>query len=204
MDVLITGVVSGIALAIPLGPMALLLISTTLQHGRNIGAFGALAMASVDFGYALITFAFGSIITDALSQFIWPLRIAGSIFLIVIAVQNFRAAKKELTIDSVTATEASALKTYAKFFGLTVINPATAFYFLAITPSVAILSQSSDRAPGIFAFAIGVFLGSIVWQLTLVAAATLTRSFTKPKVQANLRMIGAGLIAILAAALLLR
>ncbi|MEY3677658.1 MAG: hypothetical protein RL351_885, partial [Actinomycetota bacterium] len=35
MDVLITGALAGLALAIPLGPMAVLLISTTLKHGRG-------------------------------------------------------------------------------------------------------------------------------------------------------------------------
>jgi len=39
MDLFITGAFAGLALAIPLGPMAILLISTTIKHGRGIGGY---------------------------------------------------------------------------------------------------------------------------------------------------------------------
>lgn len=210
MDVLLTGVVSGLALAIPLGPMAILLIGTTLKHGRGIGVFGALAMATVDFLYAGLVFAFGNAVITALSDWVFALRLTGSAILVYLAIRIFINAKKASAGASassdgeVNGDGASALKTYAKFFGLTVINPATAFYFVGITPSVSVMAHEGGRGPGLFAFAIGVFLGSIVWQLGLVAAATLTRSFTSPRLQSRLQMIGAALIAILAIFLLVR
>ena len=205
MDVLITGALAGLALAIPLGPMAVLLISTTLKHGRGIGAFGALAMASVDFSYAALVFAFGNVIVNVLTGWILPLRLLGSAILVYVGVKIFLDARKSSKIESpdLSDSPASRFKTYAKFFGLTVLNPATAFYFFGITPSVAALSQGTGFWT-IGLFALGVFAGSVVWQMGLVLAAHLTKSFTDVKVQHRIQYVGAGLILALAVGLLLK
>lgn len=205
MEVLITGALAGLALAIPLGPMAILLISTTLKHDTGIGIFGALAMATVDFGYAALVFAFGNVIINLLTGFLFPLRILGSAILVFVAIKIFLDARKISVIEGpdLTASPSSRFKTYAKFFGLTVLNPATAFYFFGITPSVAALSQVTDLW-GIALFAIGVFLGSVVWQMSLVLAAHLTKSFTDVKVQKRIQYFGAALIVVLAIGLLVQ
>jgi threonine/homoserine/homoserine lactone efflux protein len=205
VDVLITGALAGLALAIPLGPMAILLISTTLKHGRGIGVFGALAMASVDLSYAALVFAFGNVIINLLTGWVLPLRLLGSAILVYVAVKIFIDARKSSSIENpdLSDSPASRFKTYAKFFGLTVLNPATAFYFFGITPSVAALSQGTGFW-SIGLFALGVFVGSGVWQMGLVVAAHLTKSFTDVKVQHRIQYVGAGLILALAVGLLLK
>lgn len=205
MEVFFTGVLAGLALAIPLGPMAILLISTTLKHGRSVGVFGALAMASVDFSYAALVFTFGSAVVNALSAWVFPLRLLGSLILTYVAVKIFIDARRSSKIENpnVENSSPSRFKTYAKFFGLTVLNPATAFYFLGITPSVAVLSERTD-AMAIALFAVGVFIGSIVWQLSLTFMAHLTKSFTNEKVQHRIQYAGAVLILILAVGLIIK
>lgn len=205
MDVLIAGFLAGLALAIPLGPMAILLISTTLKYGRKIGAFGALAMASVDLLYAATVFAFGQLVISQLTDWVLPLRILGSAILIFVALKIFIEARGSAALDSpdLTQTKQSRFKTYAKFFGLTVLNPATAFYFFGITPSVATLATESSGASTSL-FALGVFIGSVIWQLSLVFAAHLTKAFTSAKVQHRIQYFGATLIALLAIGLLVK
>lgn len=206
MDVFITGLVAGIALAIPLGPMAILLISTTIKHGRRIGVFGALAMASVDFSYAALVFAFGNAVVTSLSQFVLPMRLVGSAILVFVAIRIFLEARRSAKLEApeLENSPASRFKTYAKFFGLTVLNPATAFYFVGITPSVAVMAGANSSGLGVPEFAIGVFIGSVVWQLSLVFAAHLTAKFTDVKVQHRIQYAGALLILALAVGLLLK
>ena len=206
MDVFITGLVAGIALAIPLGPMAILLISTTIKHGRGIGVFGALAMASVDFSYAALVFAFGNAVVTSLSQFVLPMRLLGSAILVFVAIRIFLEARRSAKLEApeLDNSPASRFKTYAKFFGLTVLNPATAFYFVGITPSVAVMAGAKSSGLGVLEFAIGVFIGSVVWQLSLVFAAHLTAKFTDVKVQHRIQYAGAMLILALAVGLLLK
>ena len=205
MEIFGAGFIAGLALAIPLGPMAILLIGTTLRSGRGVGSFGALAMATVDACYAAIVFAFGNLVITALSEWVFPLRILGSAILVVIAVKIWLDSRKPLEPDASRQSSLthSRVLTFAKFFGLTIINPATAFYFVGITPSVSSLSSSQGLAVGFLVFAAGVFFGSLIWQLTLVQMGSFTAKFTDQKVQNQIQKFGSVLILLLAVGLLL-
>ena len=63
-EIFAIGFFAGLALAIPVGPMAIMLINTTLDKGWRHGVAGASAMATVDFLYALTVFLLGSAITS--------------------------------------------------------------------------------------------------------------------------------------------
>jgi threonine/homoserine/homoserine lactone efflux protein len=206
MEIFTLGFWSGLGLALPLGPMAILLITTTMARGKRAGALGASAMASVDFSYAVLVFAVGSIVLQAITPLILPLRLLGSLVLVWVAVQIFRSSRKaKLEAKSIDAKpEQSGFATYAMFFGLTVINPATAFYFLAITPSVAQVSAGSGLSINVLAFGFGVFFGSAIWQFTLVAASNFLSKRMTATMQRRMQYVGAGLIAVLAVWLLLR
>jgi threonine/homoserine/homoserine lactone efflux protein len=205
VSVFLTGFLAGLALAIPLGPMAILLISTTIKSGKSVGLFGALAMASVDFAYAAMVFAFGSALIGALNDWIWPMRVAGSMILVIVGIKIFLDARKASLKESleVSNSNASRFRTYAKFFGLTILNPATAFYFVGITPSVAAMATASELVFAFLYFAGGVFIGSLVWQLTLVWATGITAKFLSVGIQRRVQYLGAGLIIALAIWLLL-
>jgi threonine/homoserine/homoserine lactone efflux protein len=160
-------------------------------------------MASVDFSYAALVFTFGSAIVESLNDWVWPMRIGGSAILVLVAIKIFIDARKSSRIENpnIDNPTTTPLKTYAKFFGLTVLNPATAFYFVGITPSVALIDNSPNSA-GVFLFAIGVFIGSVVWQMSLVFAAQLTSKFTDEKIQHRIQYLGSILIFALAVGLL--
>jgi len=206
MDVFTLGFWAGLGLAVPLGPMAILLITTTIAKGRKLGSLGALAMASVDFTYALVVFAVGSIVLQAITPLVFPLRVIGSVVLVVVAIQLWRNAKnskleaREVSKDSTR----NSLATYATFFGLTVINPATAFYFLAITPSVAQVSLGGGLSFNVFYFGLGVFTGSVIWQFALVFSAHFLSKRMTLKMQRALQYSGAALIALLSVWLFLK
>lgn len=204
MDIFGAGFIAGLALAIPLGPMAILLIGTTLKSGRGVGSSGAAAMATVDACYAALVFAFGNLLIAALSQWMFPLRILGSAILVIIAAKIWLDSRQTLELGNLTPSPLvqTKIKTYAKFFGLTVINPATAFYFVGITPSVSALNAGQGLAVSFLFFAGGVFFGSLIWQLTLVQMGSLTAKFTDKKVQNQIQRFGAILILVLAVALL--
>ncbi len=203
MELFLVGFFAGLALAIPLGPMAILLITTTIQKGRRTGFFGALAMSSVDFSYALVVFALGSLVVSSLSEWLLTLRIAGSVLLLIVAIRislNARKPLAEINAEAQGKTK-TAILTYITFFGLTVINPATAFYFVGITPSVSAIS--STISGGALIFGLGVFIGSVIWQMTLVIAAHLLTKAMNAKLQTRMQYLGAGLIALLAIWLIL-
>lgn len=200
-DLLTLGFTAGLALAIPVGPMALLLVDTTLRQGLRIGAAGALAMASVDASYAIVVFLAGSFVTSILGGFgIW-LSLGGALILLALGLQTiYRALKPKTNADAQAGSgqaTTSAWKTFVKFAGATVVNPPTALYFLAITPSLAGLAES-DPLGATLAFAVGVFFGSVIWQQGLALTGAAIRGITTARVRSWLSFTGGAMIVTLA------
>lgn len=204
MEIFLVGFLAGLALAIPLGPMAIMLITTTIAKGRRVGIVAALAMASVDFSYSILVFTVGDVVVTALSAWLFPLRLAGSLLLIYVALRIALKAKKASPSErQASPAKTRAIQTFTTFFGLTVLNPATAFYFVGITPSVSAIS-GTNLVLDALSFGLGVFAGSILWQFLLVFGSHLVSRFMTARLQTQLQYLGAILIVALAIWLLLR
>ena len=201
------GFAAGLALAIPVGPMAIMLINTTMAKGWRHGAIGALAMATVDGLYAATVFFIGGAIAAWLKDWAAQLSLLGAAILLYLgALTLIRNLKLLRVIEGASpqiSNEGSRSKTFATFFGATVLNPPTALYFLAIAPSVSQIA-SQGLAIGGAVFAIGVFLGSIIWQQSLAFAGVGLRSITHGKLRAWIGALGGTLIIALAISMAVR
>ena len=206
-ELFIFGLTAGLALAIPVGPMALLLIDTTLRFGLRVGAAGALAMASVDATYAVVVFLAGSAVAGILGTYgIWFSLIGAAILLGLGAQTIYKALSQRRASEGSSQSQTEATtpgKTYLKFAAATVVNPPTALYFLAITPSLVGLT-GSDPVSATLAFASGVFIGSVVWQQALALTGAAIRGITTPRVRTWLSLAGGAMIVALAIVLAAR
>ncbi len=201
------GFFAGLALAIPVGPMAIMLINTTLEKGWRHGVAGASAMATVDFLYALTVFVLGTAITSFFADWGQLLSQIGALILLALGAVMFVRNIKLMRSNSSEISDAKSGKTALKTFGLfalaTAVNPPTALYFLAIAPSVAQYA-SSNLLLNALIFAIGVFVGSVIWQQVLALTGNTLRKFAQRKVRIVFGLIGGALIVALALALLAR
>ncbi len=201
------GFFAGLALAIPVGPMAIMLINTTLEKGWRHGVAGASAMATVDFLYALTVFVLGTAITSFFADWGQLLSQIGALILLALGAVMFVRNIKLMRSNSSEISDAKSGKTALKTFGLfalaTAVNPPTALYFLAIAPSVAQYASSNLLLNSLI-FAIGVFVGSVIWQQVLALTGNTLRKFAQRKVRIVFGLIGGALIVALALALLAR
>lgn len=201
------GFAAGLALAIPVGPMAIMLINTTIAKGWRHGVIGALAMASVDGLYAASVFFIGGLIANWLNAWSLYLSLGGATILLYLGlatlVKNLRLLRSDKEVAAKAIEPGSRRKTYLTFFGATVVNPPTALYFLALAPSAATLATGSLAIGGL-AFAIGVFIGSIVWQESLALAGVGLRAITHGKLRAWIGALGGALIVALAVTMAVR
>jgi threonine/homoserine/homoserine lactone efflux protein len=206
-DLFVIGFFAGLALAIPVGPMAIMLINTTLEKGWRHGVAGASAMATVDFLYALTVFLLGSAIASFFADWGQLLSQIGALILlalgVIMLVQNIDLMRSNSTEISEAKSGKTALKTFGLFAFATAVNPPTALFFLGIAPSVA-QHASSNTLIYAFTFAIGVFVGSVIWQQVLALAGSALRKFAQRKVRIFFGLIGGVLIVLLALALLTR
>ena len=195
------GFLAGLALAIPVGPMAIMLVNTTVSRGLRHGVIGALGMASVDGLYALTVFVIGALVASILSSLKLVLGLIGATILLVLGIQTLVKNLALLNQDEATATsptnQSTVLKTFGVFVAATVVNPPTALYFLAIAPNVANMGyQLSFETVAVFTVA--VFIGSLIWQEALVFVGLSIRSITTNRFRVWLGLFGGALIIALA------
>lgn len=201
-ELLWVGFFAGLALAIPVGPMAILLVNTTIERGIRHGAVGALAMASIDFSYAFVVFVLGQIIANLLDSFGLWLSLAGAAILLLLGgqtlLQNVKLFGQPDSVGASASESKKLITTFGKFAGATVLNPPTALYFLAIAPSLTGSNGSSGDATNLILsalmFAIGVFFGSVIWQEGLALAGLGLRQITSNKVRPWIGSVGGLLI----------
>lgn len=171
------GLVLGLAVAVPVGPIGLLCLQRSLVHGRRHGFVSGLGAATADACYGLVA-ALGLTAVSAwlLGLQTW-LQLGGGLILLGLALRFLLTAPQPLAEPAATDSNAPGpglLPAFASVFALTLANPATLLSFLAVFAALGLGAQPSAGFDGLLLVA-GVFLGSSAWWLTLTLAAGLLR-----------------------------
>lgn len=173
MDALLfgKGLVLGVAIAAPLGPIGALCINRTLERGFWAGVAGGLGTAIADGVYAALAAAGFTALGSYLGWVEFPLQVAGGLFLIYLGIAGLKP-RPEASAASVQAR--SLLSTIAATFLLTIANPATILTFAAIFAGLW-LAAGEGGWEGVLLVA-GVFFGSLAWWFFLSGAVTVART----------------------------
>jgi threonine/homoserine/homoserine lactone efflux protein len=157
------GMVIGLAVAAPVGPIGVLCVRRTLAEGRMMGLATGLGAASADAMYGGVAgFGLTSISGLLVHHQTW-FELVGGLFLCYLGVRTFLAKLTESSVSTKTAGRAGA---YVSTLFLTLTNPMTILSFAAIFAGLGITSgNNSPGATG--ALVVGVFLGSALWWLLL-------------------------------------
>jgi threonine/homoserine/homoserine lactone efflux protein len=195
-DAIVSGALAGYAIAIPVGAMAVLVVDAGLTAGFRTGVAAGLGVASADLLYAVVAAFAGAAIAALLEPWESALALASAAVLAGFAVMLALRARRLAAAGPATAPPSRPERTYARFLGLTIVNPPTIALFAAI-----VVGMGADALPGVSdrgAFALAVFLASASWQtlLALVGAAAHRHLPDGARVWASLA--GAGVIALLA------
>ncbi|HYF74759.1 MAG TPA: hypothetical protein VD864_18170, partial [Nocardioides sp.] len=85
LEVVLSGLVTGWAIAIPIGAVGAFLVTLAARTSFGVGAAGALGVATVDGGYALLAVVAGAAVADALEPVAGGLQVASGVVLLAIA-----------------------------------------------------------------------------------------------------------------------
>ena len=159
---LLKGIVVGIVIALPVGPVGVLCVRRTLYEGPVFGFVSGLGAATADMIFGIIA-GFGlTFIRDWLLTFQDWLGVAGGAFLLVIGL---RALLAPTAAEPEPLSGEALLSAYASTFALTITNPLTILAFAAIFAKAGV-SEATGFA-GVAVLVVGVFLGSLVWWIGL-------------------------------------
>jgi threonine/homoserine/homoserine lactone efflux protein len=172
MEAFFAGVLAGYGIAIPVGAIAVLIVEVGIRCGFRCAFFAGAGAATADLIYAALAVAGGAALAGLVQSIDQPLRIASAVVLIVIAVVGLRrVGKQQESVEIVMPGRRQLAGTYARFVGLTIINPTTIVYFAAV---IIGLGVANDMTPAQGAlFSVGAFLASLSWQTLLAAVGGL-------------------------------
>lgn len=157
------GLIVGLTLAVPVGPIALICIQRTLTSGRWHGIASGLGVATADTFYAGITVFGITLLSVFLLQWQWLFRLMGGLVLVGVGLWIFRSVPPEVTDTSSSETYA---KDYLSMVALTLANLLTILFFIAILPGFGIVFSGGTFLPAVI-FVLGVFAGEACWWCVL-------------------------------------
>jgi threonine/homoserine/homoserine lactone efflux protein len=164
---LITGLITGLAVAVQVGAVSLLLVEAAVAAGSRAGVAAGMGVATVDFGFAAIAAATGGVAGPALAGHEREIRIVGALVLATIALRGLVALARERGSCPVAAVSGGAPRAhYARFLAITAANPLTIASFAAVAAGLTLDGPASAAA-----FAAGVGAASAGWHVVLTLAA---------------------------------
>jgi threonine/homoserine/homoserine lactone efflux protein len=159
---LLKGVIVGVAIAAPVGPIGALCIRRTLSEGRIAGFISGLGAATADASYGCIAgFGLTTISTWLIRGQFW-LQLGGGVFLIFLGARTLWTKPPE---PAPAPARASLLSAYLSTGLLTLANPMTILSFVAVFAGLGLGSAPGYAAA--VALVSGIFAGSALWWLTL-------------------------------------
>lgn len=161
LEIILKGIILGLAVSMPLGPIAIILINRTIKRGRLSGFFSGLGMATADTLLALVAGIGFSVILGFIKEERFIISIIAGLIIIGVGLKVFLSNPVK-DIRNREKAEKSLWRDYYSVFVLAVSNPSTIFIFVAFFSGVHINGNVSPELVPFFLIP-GVLIGTISW-----------------------------------------
>lgn len=166
---MIKGIITGLLVSVPLGPIGILVIQRTLNKGRMSGFVSGLGASVADIIFALVAGLGLSIIINFIRDKQIFFQIAGGLFVIYIGLKIFYTNPvKALKLQRMNKTMLS--QDFVSVFLLTISNPMAVFIFLAIMAAINLAGDNMNFFQ-LSVLLAGVFTGAAIWWFILSSIA---------------------------------
>lgn len=204
LNVFLRGIMLGLMVAAPVGPVGLLCIRRTVSKGLLIGFASGFGAAFADAFFSAVA-AFGvTAITQTIQTYNDPLMVIGGAFLLFIAWHTWHDQPRQPHVQEVEQRYlrrfgfriggmrkiGGAAKAMATSFVITITNPGTIVGVLAVVATFGGLKNRMESS----AIITGIFLGSSLWWMLLAGGVSLVRKkFTERSIMKLNRLTAAAL-----------
>jgi threonine/homoserine/homoserine lactone efflux protein len=190
LAIFLKGLIAGLVVCAPVGPIGLLCVRRTLMDGRMAGLVSVLGASTADGLFCLIAGLGVTYIANLLMNEQTAFTLLGGIILIALGVKLFFTQPGQKTPD---VSGKGLLDAYVSSFLLMLANPMLIFVFSAAFTALGVHGWKGDYLSTAILVA-GVFLGSALWAPLLVAAVSLFRPQFGPRQQMILNRVSGVII----------
>lgn len=199
-DAFVRGVIAGYGIAIPVGAVAVLIVTTAARESFRQGVAAGLGAATADLTYAAVAAAAGTALSTQLRGVRAPLHAVGGCVLLAVATRGLVRATRLTQIEAEPPRPDRGSLTYFRFLALTLINPLTVIYF----SSVVLGNRAATGLTSAVAFVCGVALASASWQTLLAASGAILGRTLVDRGRPTTAAVGYGVVLLIGIDQLLR
>ena len=193
---LVAGLVAGLAIAMQVGAVSVLLIEAAVVEGPRRAMAAGMGVATADLAFAGVAVAVGGAAGAVLAGHEAQIRLCAAAVLAAIAIHGLialRPDRDEVSADSTPHRRPTARAHYARFLAITMANPLTIASFAAVAASLSLAGLAAAAA-----FAVGVGVASAIWHLVLTLVAGHAGRWVTPRIRRGMAI--GGRLAVLAIA----
>lgn len=172
MQEFMSGILVGLALAAPVGPVGILCIRLALTQGRWPATAAGLGAATADAIFGAIAGLGLILIQTFIADNQSTLSFVGGLIVMTLGVVTLRTPA---VLDSRHTSLVSLAKDFATTFSMAIVNPATMVAAFGLIAALDPLGANTTTFAGAL-FIGGVFAGSTLWWLCLASIAVSLRS----------------------------
>lgn len=163
MNTLFEGLLTGWAIAIPLGAVGTVLVLHSARSGLVPATSAASGVATVDGGYALIAALGSTTFRDRLETLKPVLSPLAAALLLSIALTILVRSVRSADESSLHKRVLTGRQSYVAFVAMTAVNPLTLAYFASIVTGMDGMGTVRQVAPFSAGALVGSFTGHLIW-----------------------------------------
>ena len=161
IEILLKGIILGLMVSMPLGPIGIILINRTIKRGMLSGFFSGLGMATADTLLAFLAGIGFTVIVSFINKERYIISVITGLIILGVGLKVYLSNPVK-DIRNREKSEKSLWRDYYSVFVLSISNPYTIFIFVAFFSGVHINGNVRPELVPFFLIP-GVLVGTISW-----------------------------------------
>ena len=172
ISIVIQGIIVGLILAVPVGPISLMCIQRSLSDGRLHGIVSGFGVATADSFYAAVAFLGLTVISGFILSWQDYFRFFAGLVLVIVGVKIFFTRPGP---DGGRSLHGTYMKDYLSMVAIAIANPMTIIFLMVTLPGFGFAFGGSSIESAA-EFVGGFFCGSAAWWIFLCGSLGSVRS----------------------------
>lgn len=166
LSLFIKGLIIGVIVSAPVGPIGLLCVQRTISKGRGHGFATAVGATLSDLIYAVMAVFSMSFVVDFISEHVLVLRAVAFIVIFLYGAYTYidNPVRK---LRKMQPTSEGYVQDCLSSFGLTITNPLVILLFIALFAKLNYMEDKTSIVDGLIGI-IFIMVGACIWWIALV------------------------------------